>query len=79
MEFLSLQPANFSSNRIAALHSRNLGPPWFRIFLGSLSTSLSNKKGLICIKGSLFYGAPLGLPDGRHFTSLAGILLLIYQ
>ena len=26
MEFLSLRPANFSSNRNAVLHSRSLGP-----------------------------------------------------
>ena len=28
LEFLSLQPANFSSNRNVALHARSLGPPW---------------------------------------------------
>jgi len=28
MELLSLQPANVSSNRNAALHARSLGPPW---------------------------------------------------
>ena len=30
MEFLSLWPANFSSNRNAALHSRCLGPLCFK-------------------------------------------------
>ena len=28
--FLSLRPANFSSNRNVALHARSLGPPWAR-------------------------------------------------
>jgi len=27
MEFFSLRPANFSSNRNVALHARSLGPP----------------------------------------------------
>jgi len=30
MEFLFLQPANFSSNRNVSLHACSLGPPWTR-------------------------------------------------
>jgi len=33
MEFLSLRPANFSSNRNVALHPRNLGPPWVNLLI----------------------------------------------
>ena len=31
MEFLCLRPANFFSNCNVALHTRSLGPPWFKI------------------------------------------------
>ena len=31
MKFLSLRPANVSSNHNVTLHARSLGPPWLRI------------------------------------------------